>query len=105
MVGVQQDVRVGNRAIGSHSLASQTAPTAAFSYFRINTRREGLRDCLYCFRSTSTDIGGPIRLQNASDVTHLNSRSIGSTSLFEFSSSGYLLKANLIAEVFSSLEQ
>ena len=57
---------------GGGSLASQTAPTAAFNSFRINTRREDLGDCLYRFGSTHTDLGGPIRLQNASDVTSTN---------------------------------
>jgi hypothetical protein len=33
------------------SLASQTAPTAAFSSFRINMRREGLGVCICCFGS------------------------------------------------------
>ena len=33
------------------SLAGQTATFTAFSSFRINTRREGLGDCLYRFGS------------------------------------------------------
>ena len=74
--------------------------------FRINTWREGLGDCLYRFGSTCTDLGGPIRLQNVSDVTCLNSWATRSTSLLEFCSSRYLLKANSIVEkVFGSLKQ
>ena len=33
-----------------------TAPSAAFSSFRINTQREGLGDCLYHFRSRFCNI-------------------------------------------------
>ena len=42
-------------------------PPAAFSAFRINTRREGLGDCLYRFGSVRQDLGAPIKLQNTND--------------------------------------
>jgi hypothetical protein len=84
----------------------QSTPTAAFSSFRMNTRREGLGDCLYRFGSACPDLGGPIRLQNVSDVTRSNSWATRSTSFFEFSTSGYRSKATSIVEkVFSSLKQ
>ena len=36
------------------SLVNQTTPTAAFIHFGINTRREGLANCLYHIESTRT---------------------------------------------------
>ena len=63
------------------SLASQTTPSTAFSSFRINTRREGLGDCLYHFGSVRQDLGAPIRLQNVNDVKRLKF-SIARTTLF-----------------------
>ena len=39
----------------------------------ISRGREDLEDCLHHFGSARTDLGGPIRLQNTSDITRLNS--------------------------------
>ena len=58
------DSEVVSRARPSHS--------TAFSSYSMNTRKEGLAHCLYRFRSTSQDVGWPIRLQNVNDVTYLN---------------------------------
>ena len=57
----QRSVRIIH-PISTTSLASQTLTHTVFSSFRINTRREGLADCLYQFGSTSQDLGCPIRI-------------------------------------------
>ena len=44
------------------SLVNQTTPTAAFNSFWINTRREGLDNCLYRFESTAPGSWRAIRL-------------------------------------------
>jgi hypothetical protein len=59
------------------SLASQTAPTVAFSSFRINTQREGLGDCLYRFGSQKCEmyvtsrVGSAHTMSRAGQVTLL----------------------------------
>ena len=55
--------------------------------------REGLGHCLYCFGSVHQHLGGPIRLQNASDVMRLNV-----TRFNRFSSSRYFTKTDSIVE-------
>ena len=64
----------------------------------IKIHREVLRDCPYHFGSVHQDLGWPIRLQNVSDVTHLNNWATKSILIIEFYGPKYFTKADSIVE-------